>query len=94
MDAQQKGLIKGFQYSHDMSITHLLFVDDVLLFGIATISEWKAYKDALYLFCSVMGMDVSTEKSSFLYQDVDEDIRSQIAKLLPYNMAPIQTGFK
>ena len=67
LDAQQKGLIKGFQYSHDLYITHLLFVDDVLLFGIATVSEWKAYKDALYLFCSATDMAVSIEKSSFLY---------------------------
>ena len=94
MDAQQKGLIKGFQYSHDLSITHLLFVDDVLLFGIATVSEWKAFKDALDLFCSATGMVFNIEKSSFLYQDVDEGIQSQIAKLLPYIMAPIQTSFK
>ena len=77
-----------------MSITHLLFVDDVLLFGIATVSEWKAYKDALDLFCSATGMAVSIEKSYFLYQDVDEGIRSQIARLLPYSMAPIHIGFK
>ena len=67
LDAQQKGLIKGFQYSHGLSITHLLFVDDILLFGIGTVSEWKAYKDALDLFCSATGMSVSKEKSSFIY---------------------------
>ena len=72
----------------------MLFVDDVLLFGIATVSEWKAYKDALDLFFLATGMVFSIEKSSFLYQDVDEDIHSQIVELLPYNMAPIQTGFK
>ena len=94
LDAQQKGLIKGFQYSPDLSITHLLFVDDVLLFGIGTVSEWKAYKEALDLFCSATGMAVNKEKSSFLYQDVNEDIRCQIVELLPYSMAPINTGFK
>ena len=67
MDAQQKGLIKGFQFSLDLSITHLLFVDDVILIGIGTIGEWSSYKDALKLFCSASGMTVSLEKSSFLY---------------------------
>ena len=62
MDAQQKGLIKGFQFSHDLSITHLLFVDDVILIGIGTIGEWSSYKDALDLFCSTSGMNVSLEK--------------------------------
>ena len=42
MDAQQKGLIKGFQFSPDLSITHLLFVDDVILIDIGTIGEWSA----------------------------------------------------
>ena len=94
LDAQQKGLIKGFQYSLDLSITHLLFVGDVLLFGIATISEWQAFKDALDLFCLATVMAVSLEKSSFLYQNVDDGTRCQIAQLLPYSMAPIQNGFK
>ena len=67
LDAQQKGLIKVFQYSHDLSITHFLFVDDVLLFGIAIVSEWKAFKDALDLFYSTTGIVVSIEKYSFLY---------------------------
>ena len=63
MDAQQKGHIKGFQYSSNLTITHMLFVDDVILFGIGTISECRAYKEDLDLFCSAMGMTVSLEKS-------------------------------
>ena len=79
MNAQHKGHIKGFQYSSNMSITHLLFIDDVILFSIGTINEWIAYKDALDFFCLVTGMTVSLEKSSFLYQNVDADTRIQIA---------------
>ena len=94
LDAQQKGHIKGFQYSPNMSVTHLLFVDDVILFGIGSVSEWRAYKEALDLFCLATGMFVSKEKSSFMYQNVDEETRRQISMLLPYNMAPITAGFK
>ena len=94
LDAQQKGRIKGFQLSQDLSITHLLFVDDVLLFGIATVNEWCAFKEALDLFCSVFGMVASMEKSSFLFQNVDVGTQCQIAQFLPYRMDPIQIGFK
>ena len=94
LDAQQRVHIKGFQYSPNLSITHLLFVDDVILFGIGTVSEWGAYKEALDLFCSATSMSVSKEKSSFLYQEVDEDTRCQIYVLLPYRMATITAGFK
>ena len=41
-----------------------------------------------------MGMAVSTEKYSFLYQNVDELNHGQIAALLLYIMAPIYSRFK
>ena len=94
LDAQHKGHIKGFQYSPHLSITHLLFVDDVILIGVGTVEEWSAYKDALDLFCSASGMTVSIEKSSFLYQNVDVDIRNKIAEFLPFRMEPLTVGFK
>ena len=94
MDAQQRGHIKGFQYSPSLSLTHLLFVDDVILFRLGTVEEWGAYKESLKLFCSAMGMCVSMEKYSFLYQNVDEETICQISMLLPYSMVPISLGFK
>ena len=77
-----------------MDITHLLFVDDVILFGLGIVDEWIAYKEALDLFWSATGMSVSLEKSSFLFDDVDEEIRLHISALLPFKMDPIYTGFK
>ena len=91
----QKGHIIGFQYSPSLSLTHMLFVDDVILFGIGIVNEWGAYKDAMDLFCSATGMAVNNEKSSFLYQNVDEETRLHIATLLSsHTMAPITYGFK
>ena len=94
MNAHQEGLITGYQYAPNLAITHLLFVDDVLLFGTGTFSEWKAFKEALDLFCSSTRMAVSIEKSSFLFQNVDPIIRSQIVVFLPYSMVHISMSFK
>lgn len=94
LDAQKMGHIKGIKLSPGLSITHLLFVDDVILFGLGTVEEWLAYKEALDLFSSATGMSVSREKSSFLFNEVDEDIVNQISMFLPYIMEPIIVGFK
>ena len=94
LDKHLKGLISRIQYTHGLSPTHLLFVDDVILFGVGTVEEWEAYKDALGLLCSATGMMVSTEKSSFLYHKVDDGTRCLISTFLPYNMEPISLGFK
>ena len=87
-------MIKGIQITPSQFITHFFFVDDVILFVLGNMEEWSAYKEALDLFCSATGMKISNEKSSLLFNEVDEDIRSKILTLLPYNMEPINTGFK
>ena len=69
-------------------------MDDVILIGVGTVEEWSAYKGALDLFCSASGMSVSSIKSSFLYQNVDTDIREKIAELFPFRMDPLTVGFK
>ena len=39
-------------------------------------------------------MEINADKSSFLYNNVDEPVRQQISNLLPYKMEPIAVGFK
>ena len=39
-------------------------------------------------------MKISLEKSCFLFNNVEEDIRLDIARVLPYKMEPITSGFK
>ena len=56
--------------------------------------EWRAYKEALDLFCGVSGMSVNPLKSSFLYQNVDSVFREELAGLFPFKMDPITVGFK
>ena len=43
LDAKYKGKVKGVNLSKLSSITHMLFVDDVLLFVLATVDEWRCY---------------------------------------------------
>jgi hypothetical protein len=50
-EARRKGLISGLKVSISKVVTHLLFVDDVMLFGADTIREMQAIKYILTLFC-------------------------------------------
>ena len=45
-------------------------------------------------FSSQICMSICIEKSSFLYNEVDEENRSHIFAFLHYRMDPIATGFK
>jgi len=47
-------------------ITHLIFVDDVIILGSGNITEWKADKEVFDLFYKVTGISVSPQKYLFL----------------------------
>ena len=93
-DARDHGLIKGIKISSTLALTHLLFVDDVILLGTGTSSEWMAFDVIMSTFCKASGMCISIDKSCFLHNNVDVDIHTDIARALPYKMEPITTGFK
>ena len=93
-DARDHGLIKGIKITSSLALTHLLFVDGVILLGSGTLSEWMAFEVILSTFCKASGMNISVDKYCFLYNNVDDDIRMDIARALPYKMEPITTGFK
>ena len=58
------GLITGLKFSSMLSITHILFVDDVMLFGSGKVQECKFYTEIIKLFCVSSGMEVSFSMSN------------------------------
>ena len=92
--AREHGLIKGIKISSTLALTHLLFVDDVILLGTGTLPKWIAFEIILSTFCKAFGMSISLDKSCFLFNNVDDDILLDIARVIPYNMEPIALGFK
>ena len=52
-----EGMIAEVRIFSTCCITHLLFVDNVLLFGKGSLLESPAFKEILCLFCEAYGMD-------------------------------------
>jgi len=48
--AKLEGIICGVKLSDRIRITHILFVDDVLLSGKGIVGEWKVTTDVLNVF--------------------------------------------
>ena len=93
-DAKGGGKIKGIQISASLSLTHLLFVDDVVLFGLGTLVEWMAFEVLLENLCVASGMYISVDKSRFIFNELEEGVLNSIRLFLPYNVDPIHMGFK
>ena len=72
--AKREGTLEGINLSLIMKITHLLFVDDVILFGKGTLVEWQVYKAILDTFYKAFGMLISENKYTFLEFGMEEEV--------------------
>jgi hypothetical protein len=62
------GLLKGIKMAQTcLPITHLLFADNLLIFGKATSSEASTIKDFLDSYCKWSGQAINIDKSSILF---------------------------
>ena len=93
-DAQNNGKIMGINISFQLSFTHLLFVDDVILFGSGTFEEWVAFKVILDTFCVASGMSINMDKSCFLFNNMEEGLLNRISSSLSFKYDHISQGFK
>ena len=58
------------------------------------VEEWRSFKDIISLFCEASSLEASTEKSRFIYANVDEYLRPFIDELFNYKMVDFTVGFK
>ena len=87
-------VLSSIKISSALSLTHLLFVDDVILLGTGTLIQWMYFEVILSTFCKASGMSISVEELGFLFNNIDEGTLLSIARVLPYKMEIITTGFK
>lgn len=89
---KNQNLISGIKVSPHQIISHVLFVDDVLLFGGNSMEEWQRFHEILTLFCYVSGMNISCTKSSLIAPGgiIDDRIRG----ILPFPVITMEEGFK
>jgi hypothetical protein len=62
----EKGSFHGLKVAIETIISHLFFVDDVLILGIGKFEDCMEFKTILSSFCHAYGMDVNCQKSFFL----------------------------
>jgi hypothetical protein len=74
-------------------VTHLCFVDDVLILGCGDYKEWLVFKSILTLFCTASGMEVNCHKSVFLAYNIDSSLKQKL--ITTFNMIiDLEVGMK
>eukprot|EP00253_Pinus_taeda_P008941 PITA_08941 len=93
-EAKRTGMIKGLEVAANLFITHLLFVDDILLFTNGNLDEVKELKAILDLFMKATGMQINIRKSQCILEGFSRNERTQITASLPFESLPMDDPFK
>jgi hypothetical protein len=75
VEAKRVNTFHGIKMGRHENLTHLLFVDDVLIFCYCAEPEGKMLKDILNLFCAATRMLINVGKSVIFLPNDNEDIQ-------------------
>lgn len=94
LEARRAGVVKGLEVVVNMLISHLLFVDDILLFTNGSLNEIKELKNILDLFMKATGMQVNHRKSQLIMEGFNRHEKSLIISILPFDVNNMENPFK
>ena len=83
--SQQSDQWQGIQFgSKELAVTHSLFADDTLLFGLSSIIEAKYIKEILNSYTMFFGQNISKQKSKIFLFNTRSDVGRRICKILEF----------
>jgi hypothetical protein len=88
------GELSGIKISQALSLTHLLFVDDVLLFSGGSRREAETLRDILSLFSKATGMQINDRKSSLTTFLLSEEEELAHYTFFPFERRALDDGLK
>jgi hypothetical protein len=88
------GNFQGIQVAPGMRITHLLFVDDVLIFCNGRVGDAEILADILNLFRLATGMQINSQKSTITTSEMDREEAVVYQRLFPFTIQDISEGLK
>jgi len=91
---KHEGRLSSLKIATYAIISHLLFVDDVLLIGKGTMEEWVVLKDILDLFCRASCMEISSKKSNFHYNLINQSKLDTFKSMFGFVTTSLDEGFK
>eukprot|EP00253_Pinus_taeda_P017096 PITA_17096 len=92
--ARREEKVKGIEVAINLFITHLLFVDDILIFSNGSYNELKELRCILDLFLKATGMQINSRKSQVSVADIDKRERTTLLNLFPFQYQPLDSPLK
>ena len=88
--AKRRGDINGIEVDINLQITHLLFVDDILLFSSGSRSEIGTLKQIIDLFLTTTGVIINFSKSVIIAEGLSSDDIRRTVEELPFKVKGLE----
>eukprot|EP00253_Pinus_taeda_P036521 PITA_36521 len=92
--ATREGKVKCIEVPTNLFISHLLFVDDILIFTNTEHIEIKELKSILDLFLKATGMQINHRKSQLIMTGLAVQERGRLHSVLPFQPSTLELPFK
>ena len=86
--------LKGALVAKTLSLSHLLFVNDVLLFCFGGESDLRKSLELLDLLCADTRMEVNYNKSACYCHNIDRALSTVVNNFFPFDKVDLVVGFK
>jgi hypothetical protein len=86
--------LRGIKRGRSMYLSHMLFVDDVLLFSDSYNRDAILFKEILDLCSKASRIEINFQNSSITYNNISEDQERSLSIIFPYKTLSFSTGFK
>jgi hypothetical protein len=90
--AKREGTIKGIKLGKSLSLSHSLFVYDIILIGIVYVREVERYKKVIDLYRKATWMKVNVYKSSILFNGLEEGLERQCYQFFTFTSLIFENG--
>lgn len=94
LKAKHSGLFTGLEVAVNLFISHLLFVDDILIFLNGNLNEVKVLKDLIDLFLKATGLQINPRKSHFILEGFNRQETNAITDIMPFETCQMDSPFK
>ena len=94
IDERDHGIFKGIHISANYVLTHLLFVDDIILFLNGTLGDSTVVKSILLQFCTATGMQCNNSKSTLTCHGCTPHEIHYAQQIFPFTLTRFEDGLK
>ena len=94
LTAQNNGVFQGISFGNNIILSHVLFVDDIILVSDGSDRSLSTLYEVLLVFCKASGMIINEDKSSFYYSGMEESELISIQNIFSFNVDKIESGMK